>query len=725
MAAGGHNKARNRRVRTPTRLQMEATECGAAALAIVLEYHGIFVPLSKLREESGVSRDGSKASNLLKAARKYGFEARGFRKEPEQVRELPLPVIAHWNFNHFLVVEGFSKNKVYLNDPANGPTVVTAEEFDHAFTGVVLTFEPTAEFRRGARRPSLLPSLWRRLTGAKGALFYIALAGLFSVLPSLVAPVFSMVFVDEVLVGGKSYWLPALLLGLALTALIRAALTALQRTTLLRMLMKLGVSMSSQFMWHALRLPVGFYFSRSAGDLAGRVRINDAVAGTLSGRLASVLLDLMLLLFYAGFMLYIDPWLTSIGFVTVAAHLILLRGADRMRTDLSRRVSQHGGRLAGVAAGGLQMIETIKATGSESEFFGQWAGYQAKLVVAQQSAVRREQLVLMGTQALSHVNSLLVLAIGALRIMDGHLSVGTLIAFQSLMVSFVQPIERLAQVGASLQQLRGDVERLDDVLEHERDGSVDEPARAQDEPPPRRLTGELELRDLSFGYLPFSPPLVEGLSVHIAPGERVSLVGGTGSGKSTIAKLVCGLYRPWAGQILFDGQGRETLPRAALIASVAMVDQDIALFEGSVRDNITLWDDTISEVEVVQAAKDACIHEDITKLRGGYDARVTEGGFNFSGGQRQRLEIARALARQPALIVLDEATSALDPETERQVDENLRRRGCSCLIVAHRLSTIRDSDEIIVLEQGRVVQRGSHEELLAQGGAYRDLITSA
>jgi NHLM bacteriocin system ABC transporter peptidase/ATP-binding protein len=722
---GAPKKLKNRRVRTPTRLQMEATECGAAALSIVLEYHGTFVPLSKLREESGVSRDGSKASNLLKAGRQYGFEARGFRKEPDEVRDMPLPVIVHWNFNHFLVVEGFGKNKVYLNDPANGPTVVTAEEFDHAFTGVVLTFVPTAEFRARGRRPSLILALWRRLKGSKGALLFIALTGLFLVLPGLVAPVFSMVFVDEVLVGGKSYWLPALLLGMLATALLRAALSALQRSYLLRLVMKLGVGMSSNFMWHALRLPVGFYFSRSPGDLAGRVRINDTVAGTLSGRLSGVLLDLMLVGFYGLFMLYIDPWLTSIGLITVGAHLVLLRVADRMRSDSSRRVSQHGGRLAGVAAGGLQMIETIKATGSESEFFAQWAGHQAKLVVAQQTAVRREQLVLMATQTLSQVNSLLVLALGALRIMDGHLSVGMLIAFQSLMASFVAPIERLAQVGASLQQLRGEVERLDDVLEHQRDGSVDGPDAADGELPSRRLTGELELRQLSFGYLPFSPALVEGLDLHIAPGQRVSLVGGTGSGKSTIAKLVCGLYKPWSGEILFDGQGRERLPRAALIASIAMVDQDIALFEGTVRDNITLWDDTISEVEVVQAAKDACIHEDITKLQGGYDARVTEGGFNFSGGQRQRLEIARALARQPALVVLDEATSALDPETERMVDENLRRRGCSCLIVAHRLSTIRDSDEIIVLEQGRVVQRGSHEELLAQGGAYRDLITAA
>jgi NHLM bacteriocin system ABC transporter peptidase/ATP-binding protein len=702
---------------------MEATECGAAALGIVLEHFGSFVPLSTLREECGVSRDGSKASNVLKAARKYGLEARGFRKEPDDVRGMEMPVIVHWNFNHFLVVEGFDKKRVYLNDPANGPYSVSHEEFDHAFTGVVLSLLRTPEFRPSGRRPWLLPSLMRRLVGSRAAMLFVALAGLGLVLPGLVVPVFSMVFVDEILVSGKHDWLPALLIGMALTAVLRAALTFLQRSYLLKLVMKLGVSMASDFMWHALRLPVGFYFARSPGDLAGRVRLNDNVAAILSGRLSTVLLDLVLVAFYGAFMFYLDQWLTLIGVGTVIAHILLLRAAQRMRTDLSRRVGQHAGKLAGVASSGLQMIETIKASGSENEFFGQWSGYQAKLAVAQQDVARREQIVLMASELLSRTNSLLVLAVGALRVMDGHMTVGALVAFQSLMVSFVQPVERLAQAGAALQQLSGDLERLDDVLEHERAATF-ERAPSTASPADRRLAGELTLRGITFGYLPFSPPLVVDLDLQIAPGQRIALVGSSGSGKSTIAKLVAGLYRPWKGEILFDGQAPEALPRSSLTASVAMVDQDIALFEGTVRENITLWDNTVPETDVVQAAKDACIHEDITKLQGGYDARVTEGGFNFSGGQRQRLELARALVRQPALVVLDEATSALDPETERLVDDNLRRRGCSCLIVAHRLSTIRDSDEIIVLERGRVVQRGAHEALIAQGGTYRELITA-
>ncbi len=704
---------------------MEATECGAAALASILEFHGTFVPLAALREQCGVSRDGSKASNLLKVARQYGMDARGFRKEPAELRGMQMPMIVHWNFNHFVVLEGFRGKRAFLNDPASGPTVVTEEEFEHAFTGVALSFEPTPEWKPSGRRPGVLASLFGRLEGARSAIVFVVVAGLLSVIPGSLPPIFTMILVDEVLVGGKRYWLPALLLALALTALLRAALTALQRTYLLKLLLKLGVTMSSSFMWHALRLPVSFYLARTPGDLAGRVRANDSVAAALSGQLSGVALDAILVVFYGGMIAYLDHWLAVIGLVAAAANLLLLRVTARAGADMGRKVGYRAGTLAGVASGGLQMIETIKGTGSESEFFARWAGYQAKLANVQQAAARREQRLLVATSAITQVSALLVLCLGSLRVMGGHLSIGTLVAFQGMMVGFGQPVERLSQLGGTAQNLRGDVERLDDVLEHERDRAfaVATDGAAPDEK--ARLTGQLELRGVTFGYLPFAPPLVDSLDLQIAPGQRVSLVGGTGSGKSTVAKLVAGLVRPWSGSVLLDGRDRETAPRSVVIASLAMVDQDISLFEGTVRDNLTLWDDTIPEVDVVQAAKDACIHEDITKLRGGYDARVTEGGFNFSGGQRQRLEIARALVRQPALVVLDEATSALDPETERQVDENLRRRGCSCLIVAHRLSTIRDSDEILVLERGRVVQRGSHDELIAREGPYRALITAA
>ena len=712
-----------RRVKTETLLQMEAADCGAASLGIILGYFGRYAPLSQLREACGVSRDGSKASNVLKAARKYNLEGKGFRKEPHEVLGMDLPVIVHWNFNHFLVVDGVDRERVYLNDPARGPTSVTHEEFHHAFTGVVLSFKPTAEYIPKGRRPSMFSILRKRLEGSNEPMAFIALAGVFKLLPGVVVPVFGMVFVDEVLVGGQLGLLPALLAAMGITALLRAALTYLQRVALMRLVARLGVKMSSGFLWHALRLPVKFYHARSPGDLADRARANDAVAHALSGRISNIALDRVVVGFYACFMLHLDPWLTLIGFATAAGHLLLLRAAARMRTDLSRSVSMSRGKLAGLASGGLQMIETIKGTGSESEFFGQWAGHQAKLLVAQQALARRDHQLLVLTELLGRGTRLLVLSIGALRVMGGHLSLGMLVAFQALMVSFLGPIESLSRVGAVLQRLRGDFERLDDVLEHEPD-PIAKDERPADESA-RRLTGELALENVTFGYLPFAPALVTDLNLKIAPGQRIALVGGSGSGKSTVARLVTGLYAPWEGRILFDGQPRDSCPRSALASSVAIVDQEVTLFEGTVRENLTLWDDTVPEADVVQAAKDACIHDDIAKLPGGYDGRVLEGGINFSGGQRQRLEIARALVRQPALLVLDEATSALDPETEQRVDENLRRRGTSCLIIAHRLSTIRDSDEIIVLEKGVAVQRGSHEDLLARGGIYRELITTA
>jgi NHLM bacteriocin system ABC transporter peptidase/ATP-binding protein len=531
--------------------------------------------------------------------------------------------------------------------------------------------------------------------------------------------VFGQVFVDEILVGGRRDWLWVLLMGLAATALMRVILTLIQRRYLARLLMRLSVGMSSTFLWHVLQLPITFFAARAPGDLASRVQLNDQAAGLLSGRLAGVVLDLILVLFYAALMLVYDPWLTAIGLGAATLHVVLLVAQQRGRTDDALRLSVEAGKLAGTAMGGLSMIETLKATAGESAFFASWAGHQAKLAQSQQRMARRDQFVGMLVGAIGRFNTLLVLGVGALRVMDGHLSLGGLVAFQSLMASFMGPIESLTNFGLQLQALRGSFERLDDVLGHEPE------AETGSDGPHRRLAGELGLESVTFGYLPFSPPLIDQFDMHIAPGQRVAVVGASGSGKSTIAKMVGALYRPWSGEIRFDGQPRDALPTTALPASVGIVDQDISLFEGTVRDNLTLWDPTASEVDIIQAAKDACIHDDITQLDGGYDAMVGEGGFNFSGGQRQRLEIARALVRQPALLVMDEATSALDPETEHQVDENLRRRGVSCLIVAHRLSTIRDCDEIVVLDGGRVVERGSHTQLLASGGRYKELISAA
>ena len=709
--------------RTPTILQMEAVECGAAALAIVLAHHGRWVPLEELRIACGVSRDGSKASNVVKAARRYGLVAKGFKKEPSSLRTLTAPMILHWNFNHFLVLEGFRRGQVHLNDPGMGPRRVTEEELDQAFTGVVLTFEPGPEFQKGGDPPQLLHALKRRLTGSGAALAFVFLAGLALVLPGLVVPVFSKVFIDSVLLESRQDWLRPLLLGMGIAALLTGLLTWLQQAYLLRLESKMAVAGSSRFLRHVLRLPMEFFSQRFAGDISSRVAINDRVAQLLSRDLATSFLGAVMIVFFAVLMIQYDPLLTLVGAVVVSLNVAALRWVSRRRVDGNRRLVQDRGKMYGTAIGGLQMIETLKASGGESDLYARWSGYQAKVVNGRQDLERYTQMLDAVPPLLAAVNTALILGIGGLRVMDGVLSLGALVAFQALMLSFMAPVNRLVSLGGRLQMVEGDMNRLDDVLRYPPEPGSDEAAGAPPEDFPVKLSGRLELRNITFGYNRLDAPLIEGFSLNLPPGARVALVGGSGSGKSTMAKLVTGLYKPWDGEILFDGMSRPEIPRSVLTNSLAVVDQSVFLFEGTVRDNLTLWDATVPLPEVVAAAKDACIHEDIAARPGGYDSQVDEGGVNWSGGQRQRLEIARALVQRPTLLVLDEATSALDPTTEKLIDESLRRRGCTCLIIAHRLSTIRDADEIIVLERGKVVQRGTHDQLKAVEGPYSQLIS--
>ncbi|GAA6615665.1 NHLP family bacteriocin export ABC transporter peptidase/permease/ATPase subunit [Scytonema sp. NUACC26] len=717
-------------VRTPTLLQMEAVECGAAALGIILSYYGRNVPLAELRRECGVSRDGSKASNVLKAARLYGLDAKGFKKPLEALKEFTPPYIVFWNFNHFLVVEGFSQNRVYINDPGTGRRTISLEEFDQAYTGVILLMEPGEEFQKGGKKKSIVSALKSRLQSSRGAIIFCLIAGLLLTIPRLAVPAFTQVFVDEILVENRTDWLRPLLLGMLFAAVSQGILARIRLFYLRRLMVKLSVFMSGQFLWHTLRLPIGFYAQRFAGEISSRNELNDKVADVLSGELATTAIDTLMIVFYAAIMILYDWVLTAIAIIFAAFNFFALQFLSRSRVDANMKVAQENGKVAGVAIGGIQSMETVKASGLEFDLFSKFAGYYAKMLNAQQELALPSLVLSTLPKFLTAVAIASILVVGGFRVMNGSLSIGMLIAYQTLTSEFLKPVGDLVNFGSKIQELEADLNRLDDVLQNPIDSESDRVETrhgtslhtiAEDS---FQLVGYVELRNINFGYSRLEPPLIENLNVTLKPGQRVAFVGGSGSGKSTVAKLVTGLYLPWEGEIVFDGIPRSQIPRSILANSLAMVEQDIFLFAGTVRENLTLWDSTVLEEDLVQACKDAEIHDLILNMPGGYDAQITEGGTNMSGGQRQRLEIARALVRNPAVLVLDEATSALDAETELIIDRNLRRRGCSCIVVAHRLSTIRDCDEIIVLERGKVVQRGTHEQLRHLGGTYAHLTSS-
>lgn len=718
------------RVLTPTILQMEATECGAAALGSILGYYGRSVPLAELRRECGVSRNGTNAFNVIKAARNYGLNAKGFKKSFKNLKGLSPPYIVFWNFNHFVVVEGFGINRVYLNDPATGRRTVSRSEFSRAYTGIVLVMEPGSSFKQGGSTRNTAASLSSRLAASRGTLLFCILAGLLLTVPRLAVPAFSQVFVDEILISNRQDWLRPLIIGMLLTAIVRGMLARLRLTYLRGLMVKLSVAMSGQFLWHILRLPVGFYTQRYAGEISSRVSLNDRVADILSGRLATTVIDAVMMVFYLAIMLMYDWGLTAIALCFAAINFLALHLLSRTRIDANMKIAQEQGKVAGTAIASINMIETIKASGLESDSFSKFAGYYAKSLNAQQQLELQTQYLNLLPIFLNAIAVAAILVLGGLKVMSGALTIGMLVAFQSLMSSFLEPIDTLLNFGKTLQDLETDLNRLEDVLQNPLDSEIEREIKTRDLPAKAnfrdslsfRLKGYVELRNVTFAYSRLEDPLIENFSLTLKPGQRVAIVGATGSGKSTIVKLICGLYEPLEGEIYFDGLPRTQISRSVLAHSLAMVEQDIFLFAGTVRENLTLWDSTVPDIDLVKACQDAAIHDSIVSLPGGYDAELIEGGMNLSGGQRQRLEIARALVRNPAVLVLDEATSSLDAQTELIIDRNLRRRGCSCIVVAHRLSTVRDCDEIIVLERGKVVQRGTHEQLWQQQGKYAHLI---
>ena len=710
--------------KVPVIMQMEALECGAACLAMVAAYYGKWVPLEQVRRDCGVSRDGSNARNVLVAARSYGFAAKGYPYEPDSLRtDGQFPCIIHWNMEHFVVLNGFTKDKAVLNDPARGLVSVSMEEFDRSFTGICLILEPGADFTPGGKPKSVLEFARHRLKGAGPAIAFVVLCTIIGSLLGIIQPAFSRIFYDRLLTGQNPEWFMPFMAALIVFSCLQVFIAGVQMLYSNRINARFAVVGSTSFLWKVLHLPMDFFSQRLAGDIQARQSSNAGVANALVNTFAPLSLQLIMMVFYFVVMVRYSWQLTLLGLVSIAVNMAMARVISQKRINLSRVQMRDGGKLSSATVSGIEMIETIKASGAENGFFGRWAGYQASVNTQQMRSARMEQILGLIPSVISVVCSSAITIAGAWLTMNGQFTVGMIAQFQGFLSSFSGPIGSLISAGQSLMEMRTEMERIEDVMQY-----PDDPAfhTAPDEAEGsfEKLSGMVELKNVTFGYSRLAQPLIRDFNLTLKPGSRVALVGASGCGKSTVAKLISGLYQPWSGEILFDGQPMGSISREKLTGSLAVVDQDIVIFEDTIANNIRMWDTSIEDFEVTLAAWDAQIYHDIMRRDGGFQNKLTEGGKDLSGGQRQRLEIARVLAQDPTIIIMDEATSALDAKTEYEVVSAIRNRGITCIVVAHRLSTIRDCDEILVMDGGLVVERGTHEELMARGGRYTELVTN-
>ena len=707
-------------VKTPTIYQMEATECGAASLTMIFGYFGKFIPLEQMRIETGVSRDGCNAANIMRCAKKYGLECHGYRREPEALRKLEQPCIIHWNFNHFVVFEGFKGKYAYLNDPAVGRRRITLEELDECFTGIVLTFKLTDAFQKEKKKRTSFAFIRARLKGQYGILFKLMYIGLLLVFPGLVLPVLSQIFMDDILVGGYTDWITKLLVFMGALVLLKMGLTYYRSRVLQRLRSKMTLVSGYGFLRHMLRLPVSFFDQRYAGDLVERMESNTNVNQFLAGELAETVLNIFVAVFYLAVLIFYSPIMTAVGMINVVICLAAVFISNKIISGTTMKLQISGGKLYGAVCAGLNITDTIKASGAETEYTARILGYQAKQANLEQELNRYQQIAGAIPDAAGKISDALLLMVGGILVINGEMTLGMLLAFNSLFDSFSEPVNQLVGFIQKIQTLKADLNRVEDINNYAQDERYSEGGKL---PASRKkLSGEIELRNVSFGYSALKPPLVEDFNFHLNSGDSIAFVGASGCGKSTVSKMVSGLYKPWTGEILVDGMPMNQVPNEVLNASIATVSQNIVLFSGSIRDNLTMWNPAILEEDMIEAAKDACIHDFIMQQKDGYDYLLSEGATNVSGGQRQRLEIARALATKPSILIMDEATSALDPIVEKQILDNIKKRGCTCVIVAHRLSAIRDCNQIIVMNRGKIVQRGTHRTLKDEEGYYRTFV---
>ena len=705
-------------------MQMETLECGAAALAMILAYYGKWMPLEQVRIDCGVSRDGASAQNIAKAARSYGMEVEGYVRSFDMLKELgPFPCIVTWSGGSYVVCCGFKGNYAYVNDPAKGSRRLTLEEFKRQYGGICLTFTPTDQFVPGGKRKSTFEFARKRLQGAGVAVAFVALTTLVGYLFQMISPAFTRFFMDRLLTGENSELLMPFIGLLAAVGVAQVIVAAAQSVYSLKINGKMAVIGSSTFMWKVLRMPMEFFSQRMAGDIQQRKNTNAVIAGTLVNTLTPLVLNIAMMLFYLIVMLRYSVPLTLVGIATIVLNSLLASYISRKRVNITRVQMRDAGKLEASTVSGIQMIETIKASGAENGYFAKWAGYQAAVNSATTRFANLNLYLGMVPNFLATFANYTVLVLGVMLVMEGRFSLGMVMAFQGYIQLFMNPAMTTIRAGQTLQEMRTQMERIEDVMDSPIDPNYrDEPL--SDEADYGKLSGKVELKNVTFGYARLSDPVIEDFSMTVEQGASVALVGASGCGKSTLSKIIGGLYQPWSGEVLFDGKPISEIDRSVFTGSVAVVDQDIILFEDTIANNIRMWDESIENFEIILAAHDAQIHDDIMAREGGYSSMIAEGGRDLSGGQRQRLEIARVLAADPHVIVMDEATSALDAKTEFELVKAVKDRGITCIIIAHRLSTIRDCDEIIVLDHGHVVERGTHDELYALGGAYTELVSN-
>ena len=708
--------------KVPVVMQMEALECGAASLAMVCAYYNKWIPLEQIRVDCGVSRDGANAKNLLVAARSYGFTAKGYRYEPDDLKKNgKFPCIIHWNFNHFVVLDGFKGKKAVINDPAKGNYTVSMETFDKSFTGICLMFEPNENFVPSGKRKSVLSFAVKRLSGAKVAVAFVVFTTLISALIGVITPAFSRIFMDRLLTHESPDWFYPFLIALSAMSALQLVISALETYYSNRINGKLATVGSSTFLWKVLHLPMEFFSQRLAGDIQGRQGSNAGIANSVVNTFAPLALNAIMMVFYLVVMIRYSWILTLVGLSSLVINAWMSSIISKKRVNITRVSMRDAGKLAGATVAGVEMIETIKASGAENGFFERWAGYQASVNAQKVKYAKINQYLGMIPSVVSTITGIVVLTLGVWFAMEGTFTVGMIMAFQGVLSSFSAPATTFISAGQTIQEMRTQMERVEDVMEYREDDCYKTEVKEESF---AKLKGNIELKNITFGYSRLSDPVIKDFSLNIKPGQRVALVGTSGCGKSTISKLVSGLYQPWSGEILYDGKHLSEIDRDVFTGSLAVVDQEITLFEGTIAENIKMWDTSKEDFEMIMAARDSQLHEEIMRRDGGYNYRIAEGGKDFSGGQRQRLEIARVLAQDPSIIILDEATSALDAKTEYDLVKAVKDRGITCIVVAHRLSTIRDCDEIIVLDHGVAVERGTHEELYAKGGKYTQLISN-